>query len=369
MVTETALAPFYPALFRTAFDVHDFAATGWFIALSRISAIVAIPLWGLATRRWRIEHLVLAGQAVAVVLAACLALAPTYAAFAAIGIALVAVKAVVLLAYPKIAGTHRDGLLPGVRQYVVVLQGAIVAASGLGTLIVSVPNPRQALPLLAVIEAGLLLLCAVALRTREAGPAPAPRVPGLPRRALVPLAALVLGYALAGALVRPYFTEFAVAAGFSELAAGSLFVAAHAAALAAVARIRTRAPRLVVPFALAAAGLAVQAMVTDPLGLAIGRIVFGAGLGLGQVALDVRVLTAARGSETGYGAVAAAQHTGLLLAPVIATATATQDLAIPLAAGAGLFAVLATLAAPALNTATKYLNRPTEVSDVPVRTR
>lgn len=368
MITETALAPFYPALFRAAFDVHDYAATGYFIAFSRIAAIAAIPLWGLATRRWRIEHLVLIGQAAAVLLTACLALAPTYAAFVAVGTALVAVKAVVLLAYPKIAGTHPDGLLPGVRQYVMVLQGAIVVASGLGTLIVSVPDPRQALPLLAVIEAGLLGFCAVALRSREARPAPPARVPGLPRRALVPLAALVLGYALAGALVRPYFTEYARESGFSEAAAGSLFVAAHAAALVAVARVRARSPQLVVPFALAAAGLAVQAMVTDPLLLAVGRVAFGAGLGLGQVALDVRVLTAARGSETGYGAVAAAQHTGLLLAPLIATAAATRDLAIPLAAGAGLFAVLAVLATSVLNTATNYLNRPTEVSDVPVRT-
>ena len=46
MVTETALAPFYPALFRVAFGVQDFAATGWFLALSRVAAVVALPLWG-----------------------------------------------------------------------------------------------------------------------------------------------------------------------------------------------------------------------------------------------------------------------------------------------------------------------------------
>lgn len=370
MVTETALAPFYPALFREAFGVHDFAATGYFIVFSRIAAIAAIPLWGLATRRWRIEHLVLVGQAVAVVLTACLALAPTYAVFVAIGVALVAVKAVVLLAHPKTAGTHPDGLLPGVRQYVVVLQGAIVAASGVGTLIVSVPDPRQALPLLAVIEVGLLVLCAVALRSRHHEPAPTPPPVAEPlRRAMLPLAVLVLGFGLAGAVVRPYFTEYAAESGLSELAAGSLFVAAHVAALVAVVRVRTTPPGFVVPFALAAIGLAVQAAVTDPLLLVVGRVVFGVGLGLGQVALDLRVLTVARGSGSVYGLVAAAQHTGLLLAPLIATAAATRDLAIPLTTGAALFAALAILATPALNTATKSLNRPTEVSDVPARAR
>lgn len=369
MVTETALAPFYPALFRAAFGVHDLAATGYFIAFSRIAAIAAVPLWGMATRRWRIERLVLVGQSVAVVLTACLALAPSYAVFTATGVALVAVKAVVLLAYPKTARTHPGGLLPGVRQYVAVLQVAVVGASGLGTLIVSSPDPRQALPLLAVVEAGLLVVCVIALRTPEAEPVdpPPPTAAEMPRGALRPLAVLVLGFALAGAVVRPYFTEHVTGVGQSALIGALLFVAAHIAALASVLRLRAEPPGPVVPFVLAAAGLAVQAAVTDPVLLGLGRVLFGVGLGLGQVALDVRVLTAARGSGAAYGLVAAAQHVGLLSAPLIAMAGATQDLALPLVIGAGLFAALALVTAPVLNTASTPRPRSTEVTDVSVR--
>ena len=370
MVTETALAPFYPALFRAAFGVHDLAATGYFITFSRVAAIAAVPLWGMATRRWRIEQLVLVGQSVAVVLTACLALAPSYAVFTATGVALVAVKAVVLLAYPKTAGTHQGGLLPGVRQYVAVLQVAVVAASGLGTLIVSSPDPRQALPLLAVVEAGLLVVCVIALRTSDAQPVVDPPVsplPGMPRSALAPLAVLVLGFALEGAVVRPYFTEYTTGAGQSELVGALLFGAAHVAALVSVLRLRAVPPGPVVPFVLAAAGLAAQAAVTDPVLLALGRVVFGVGLGLGQVALDFRVLTAAQGSGAAYGLVAAAQHAGLLSAPLIAMAGATHDLALPLVIGAGLFAVLAIVTAPVLNNASAPRPRSTEVTDVSVR--
>ncbi|MEV4647262.1 MFS transporter [Saccharopolyspora sp. NPDC049357] len=371
MVTETALAPFYPELFRAAFGVHDLAATGWFVGLSRIAAILALPLWGLATRRWRMEHLVLCGQSIAVVLTGCLALAPSWAVFTAIGVALVAAKAVVLLAYPATARTHPEGLLSGVRQYVAVLQIAIVAASGLGALIVSAPDPTQALPLLAVVEGVLLVVCAVALRSRratgeETTVKPADVVP-LTARVVLPTAVLVLGFHLAGNVVRPYFTEYSSEAGFSEFAGALLFVVAHLAALVAVKQVRTRPPGLVVPFAVAAAGLVLQAVTADPLLLALGRAVFGAGLGLGQVALDVRVLTTTRGSEAVYGLIAAAQHTALLSAPLIATAGATWDLAVPLATGAGLFAVLAVTTA--LVPTTLFHPRSSEVSDVPVRTR
>lgn len=375
MVTETALAPFYPALFRSAFGVHDLSATGYFVGFSRLAAIIALPLWGAATRRWRVEHLVLCGQSVAVVLAACLALAPSWAVFTAIGVALVATKTVVLLAYPVTARSHPAGLLPGVREYIVVLQLAMIAASGLGALIVSAPDPRQALPLLAVAEAGLLVVCALVLRTGKAGggemPAPPPAAAPVALRALVPLAVLVLGFHFAANVVRPYFTEYAVDAGFSELAGALLFVVAHLAAVAVIlfGWRRPTPPGLAVPFALAAAGLAVQAVTTDPYLLVLGRVLFGVGLGIGQVSLDFRLLTATRGSGAVYALVAAAQHTGLLLAPLVATAGATLDLIVPLATGAGLFALLATASVPALSSTTHDRPRPAEVSDVLVRTR
>ncbi|MEE1756651.1 MFS transporter [Streptomyces sp. SP18CS02] len=354
MVTQSALAPFYPALFRAAYGVEELAATGLFLMLCQVAAVVALPLWGRATRRVPLARLVTAGQSAAVLLAGALVLAPSYAVFTVVSVLLVAAKAVVLLAYPGLARSHRRGVLPGVVQYVAVLHAASVVATLLGGLVVSVPDPRTALPLLALLEAVLLVACARVLR-----PAPVPAA-GAVRPVADPdgplptggqvtrLAVYVLITAVAVYAARPYFTEYATGAGAPAALATVLFVLPHTAVLAvlpAAGRLRARFGERLLPGAmlLAAVALGVQATVTDPLALGGARLVFGAGLGLGQVALDERVITT-NGTGAAYSLIAMAQTCGLLLAPLVATATATAALWAPLLAGAVLLAALAFLA-------------------------
>lgn len=358
LVTETALTPFYPALFRTVYGVTDLSATGAFVVACRVAALCALPLWGLAARRWRLERLVIAGQASAVSLTAALTLAPSYRVFVTLGVTLVAAKAVVLLAYPVIARRHRDGLLPAVREYVIVFHAATVAAALLGAVVVGAPDPRAALPLLAVVEALLLLLCVVVLRssaTATPGAACTASVPRGGRWHLTIVAGYLLATTAAMAVVRPFFIEYATAGGAGNpTAAGGagtltgalLFLAPSVAALAVLPwamTLRAAGGPWVLPvsFGVAAAGLAAQAASTDPLGLAATRLLFGAGLGLGQFALDERVLTATGTAGSTYSTAAAAQNAGLLVAPVLATVAADRSLAGPLLVGAVLFVGLA----------------------------
>lgn len=357
MVTQSALAPFYPQLFREVYGVRELAATGTFLMICQCAAVIALPLWGRATRRVPLAPLVTAGQGAAVLLAGSLAFAPTYEVFTAVSVALIAAKSVVLLAHPALARTHPRGLMPGIVQYVAVLHAAAVAATLLGTVVVSVPDPRVALPLLAVVETLLLGACVVMLRAgaRTATPGPtappeAPRVPaGGPRAAgMLRLAAFVLVNAVAINAVRPYFTEYAASGGAGTVGAATLFLLPHLAVLAVLPAARTLRRRLgpwLLPVALglAAAGLAWQALAADALPLAPARLLFGAGLGLGQVALDERVLSAV-GAGPAYSLIAAAQTCGLLLAPLLATLTVSAAAAGPLLAGAGLLAVLLLLA-------------------------
>ncbi|CAL9576862.1 hypothetical protein [Streptomyces sp. enrichment culture] len=385
MVTQSALAPFYPALFRAAYGVEALAATGLFLVVCQVSAVVALPLWGRATRRVPLARLVTAGQSAAVLLAAGLVLAPSYAVFTGVSVLLVAAKAVVLLAYPGLARSHPRGVLPGVVQYVAVLHAASVAATLLGGLVVSVPEPRTALPLLALLEAVLLVACLRLLRPRAAAPAegapasatasgtggPASGPPAAAQGADGPAGGIADGAAHgAGAAVgamwrpalyvlltavavyaaRPYFTEYAAGAGASAGTATLLFVLPHVAVLAllpAAAPLRARlGGRRLLRYGMlvAAAGLSVQAAVTEAGWLAVARLVFGAGLALGQVALDERVI-AATGSGAAYSVVAMGQTAGLLLAPLVATGAATAALWAPLLVGGALLCALA-LAAP-----------------------
>ncbi|WP_157901777.1 hypothetical protein, partial [Streptomyces kanasensis] len=349
MVTQSALAPFYPALFRAAYGVEALAATGLFLVVCQVSAVVALPLWGRACRRVPLARLVTAGQTAAVLLSAALVLAPSYAVFTGVSVLLVAAKAVVLLAYPGLARSHPRGVLPGVVQYVAVLHAASVAATLLGGLVVSVPDPRTALPLLAVVEAVLLVACLRLLRpaagpTGAAGPA-APAGGDVWR-----LAGYVLLTAVAVYAARPYFTEYVTDAGASAGTATLLFVLPHLAVLALLpvaGRLRARLggrPLLRYGMLVAAAGLTAQAAVTDPGWLAVARLVFGAGLALGQVALDERVIRAS-GSGAAYSVVAMGQTAGLLLAPMVATAAASAALWAPLPVCGALLCVLA-VAAP-----------------------
>ncbi|MFJ8691432.1 hypothetical protein [Streptomyces roseolilacinus] len=353
MVTQSALAPFYPALFRAVYGVGSLAATGLFLVLCQVSAVAALPLWGRASRRVPLARLVTAGQSAAVLLAAALVLAPSYAVFTGVSVLLVAAKAVVLLAYPGLARSHPRGVLPGVVQYVAVLHAASVAATLLGGVVVSVPEPRSALLLLALLEGVLLVACLRVLRPGADTPAGATGdAPGAGRAAggVWRLAGYVLLTAVAVYAARPYFTEYVTGAGASTGTATALFLLPHVAVLAllpAAARLRARLGGRLLRHGMlvAAAGLAVQAAVTDPGWLAAARLVFGAGLALGQVALDERVI-AASGSGAAYSVIAMGQTAGLLLAPLVATGAATAALWAPLLVGGALLCALA-LVSPA----------------------
>lgn len=346
MVTQSALAPFYPALFRAAYGVEALTATGLFLVVCQVSAVVALPLWGRASRRVPLARLVTVGQSAAVLLAAALVFAPSYAVFTGVSVLLVAAKAVVLLAYPGLARSHPRGLLPGVVQYVAVLHAAAVAATLLGGAVVSVPDPRTALPLLALLEAVLLVACVRVLRPGRA--LSAPTGGGRAEPGILRLAGYVLVTTVAVYAARPFFTEYVTGAGASPGAATALFVLPHLAVLAllpAAVRLRRGLGTRLLPcgLLLAAAGLAVQAAVTAPAPLGGARLLFGAGLALSQVALDERVIAASASGAT-YSVIAMSQTTGLLLAPLVATATAAAALWAPLLASAALMAVLALLA-------------------------
>lgn len=343
LVTETALSPFYPALFRRLYGIEDLDATGRYLWICRLAGIAALPLWGLAARRWRLESLVAAGLGAAVVLDLALGLAPSYAAFTALSAALVAAGAAMLLAYPALVALDdgRPDPIRGVVSFAAVVYGSMVVSTLVGAAVMALPDPRIGIASFALLDAAVLLLIVRTLRGRGA---PAR---GRARRAsawagLRPLAGVALiavVFELAAAVVRPFFVEWAVAEGASLQAAAALFLTAGVAALAMLpfARPLYRAlgPALL-PAALVvtAAGLAAQAVSTDVVQTVAGRILFGAGLGLSHVALDVRMFAAAGTDGPAFTGVETARLVALLAAPPIAATAAGAELALPLAVGA-----------------------------------
>lgn len=370
LVGETALTPFLPQLFRTLYEIEDLRATGFYIWVARVVGFLALPAWGLAARRWPLPRLVVAGLAASAVLDAALGLAPTYALFTGITAAVVATNTALLLAYPALVATYGKAgdHLPGVRAYVATFHAAMVISTLIGAAVLALPNPRFGISAFAVFDAALAVACfrllcrgsiSHAQRTDEnpravRAPAPAMRIAAV--------AALAVVFEMATNVIRPFFTEYAGTGGFTTTQAAALFLIPNLAVLLvlpATHRMRRALDRLSLPaaFVVAAAGLAWQAAAPDLLHLVGGRILFGLGLGLSHVALDIRMFEATGTAGPAYAAVETARTGVLFVAPVLAAMAASAELALPLGLAAAFFVVAAVLA-PALAPKRSLTTRP-----------
>lgn len=348
LVTELALSPFYPQLLGRLYGVDDPGTVGLLLWLCRTAAFVALPLLGLLSRRLGLHRLVAVGLAACVVLDGALALAPSAAAFIGLSAAAAAAGTALLLAYPALVALD-DGGRPGVLAFVALLHAATLVATLLGAAVVGLPNPRLGLAAFAVLDLVLLVLVMRALPHAVAPSRSARRALQRPRAGLAAVAVVAIAFELAANVVRPFFTAYAEQSGLTLGAAAVLFLLPSLAALAVLplaASGRRALGSSLLPLALvtAAAGVALQAAVPDATALIAGRVLLGAGLGLAHVELDLAMFAAAGTGGSGYAAVETLRSGALMLAPILAAATATATLAGPLAAGAVLFAVAAALA-------------------------
>jgi hypothetical protein len=351
LVSETALSPFYPALFRELFGIEDLDATGTYLWVCRLAGVIALPLWGLAARRWPLWKLVAAGLGAAIALNLVLAITPSFALFTATSALLVACGAAILLAYPALVGLEeRDGdRLSGVVAFAALFHAALTVSAVLGAAVLALPEPRVGIAAFALLDAAMLVLVLRVLPRAAAAPQGRDEAAGARRRGallLAGVAGVAVLFELAAAAVRPFFVELAREEGASLAGGAVLFMLASAAALAALPFARPLRRMLgpaLLPTALAAAaaGLLLQAVAPDLITMAGGRILFGVGLGLGQVALDLRMFAVAGTTGPGFAAVETARAGALLAAPLLAAATASASLALPLVAGAILLAAAA----------------------------
>lgn len=365
LVAETALTPYWPGLLRDLFGAEDLAATGAYLTVCRVVGLLALPLWGLAARRWPVPRLLVVGLVGAAACDLTLALAPSLGLFTVASAGSVAMSSVLVLAYPvlvevldRTAHGHdaRRDRITAVVIYSAVFHAAAVLATLVGAAIVALPEPRAGL--LGFVVADL----AAAVLVWRAVPAPCPGVrsgaPAVPhdkkvRRpalgALVLVAALAVLVDVGTGVGRPFFLEL-VRSGGGSLATGAvLFLLPSAAALAVLpwaARWARSRGDLLVPAAFACAGgLALQAAAAGsvPL-LGAGRLLFGAGLGLAAIALDLRIFAVTGTGGPAFAAVETARSGALLAAPPLATVAAMGGLAVPLAVGAALFVLAGLLA-------------------------
>jgi len=164
-------------------------------------------------------------------------------------------------------------------------------------------------------------------------PARAPGTRSLPPLSPVPLYALEAAFVFATVVSFPYFLvllrQQMPSAG--NAMAGTLFALPHLLFLVtarpalAVLRIRARAG-LMAGFAGVALGMVLHAVPLGPVGLVLGRLVLGAGLTAGLVALSVRTAEVAHGRPPGalFGTLEMFSKTGAVVAGAAASLLAPR---------------------------------------------
>ncbi|GAA1535907.1 hypothetical protein GCM10009730_51380 [Streptomyces albidochromogenes] len=380
LVAETALTPFLPQLFERLYGIEDPGATGLYIWICRIAGLAALPLWGLAARRWPLHKLVLAGLCGSAVLDLLLGMAPSYAAYTVLSTLIVMTNSALLLAYPAFIAEHGDeseggerARLAGVCTLVVVFHMSVVVSTMVGAGVLALPEPRIGISAFAVLDALLAVLTyrilgkrpdvkaaeAVASATDgstaaddrdtdgasvTAPASPGPTVRGPSSRltwfTMLAYAALIgVTFDFSVNVARPFFTEFSDSLGSGSVGSAVLFFLPSVSALAVlplVRRCHDRFGERLLPLALAvgAAGMAWSWLADSLPGLAGGRLLYGVGLGLGQVAIELRMFRATGTKGPAFTAVETVRSAGLLAAPLAATAAVSYDLALPLAVAA-----------------------------------
>jgi hypothetical protein len=371
LVAETALTPYWPQLLAALFGTEELSATGAYLTACRVAGLAALPLWALAARRWPLPRLLVVALLGSAVLDLAVALAPSLLLFTLASAGVVATGSALVLAYPALVavadGSGRGDRTGAVLVGVAVFHGASLLATVLGAGIVSLPSPRWGLAAFAIADLLLALLVwryvdrARAVVATPAAPAPAapPSLrPGPARRwhsrLVLPVVVVLLLAVLSDtgtSVPRPFFTALVLDGGGSLPLAAVLFLLPSVGALLVLPATRTLETRLgaqLLPSAaaLAAAALALQAAAPGVIPLVgASRLALGAAFGLLAVALDLRVFATVGTGGAGFAMVETARSAALLAAPLLATATATVDLALPLAVGAFLFAVVGLVAA------------------------
>ncbi|MCA6091300.1 hypothetical protein LE181_03835 [Streptomyces sp. SCA3-4] len=392
LIAETALAPFLPQLFERLYGVDDPGATGLYLWICRIVGLIALPLWGLAARRRPLHQLVVTGLCSAAAVDVVLGFAPSYAAFTALSAASVAANASLLLAYPAFIAEHtrraaqeqsdaEHAELAAVRSIVLVFHVAAVAATLVGAGVLALPDPRLGVSAFAVVDVILAVLILRVLRRLPAGekekPGAAPARTAGPRRSrwiLLAQAALIgVAFDFALAVARPFFTEFAEGLGSGSLGGAVLFFLPSVGALMTLPlarRCHDRFGRRLLPVSalVCAAGFLWQYAADGLPALVSGRLLAGLGLGLAQVAVEMRMFQTTGTAGPAFTAVETVRSAGLLAAPLISAAVVSHDLALPLTVAAAALAcvAVASLATAPASAAPGPAPRPPAPEPIPV---
>lgn len=344
---EVLLSPFYPQFFRKVFEIEDIAYTGYYIFICRLTVVVCSPLWGVLARRFEVKHLLYIGQLGTAIMTAFMGTSTTANQFLIYTVLLLACKSSYLLVYPliiQLAGEAKRAAVAG--TYQAVFHGAIIAATIAGAWMVDLEAPLFLFYWIAAADILQLGLCLYGLRgvstqRPDSQEASQPSTSGNQTGFILAIGSAILTFQLANNLVRPYFTEYVIAAPFSLnlLSSSLLFLIPSVTAVVALPYIRyacipKRLPSIyLVGLCLLSVSLFVQGWTQQAVVLILARIVYGFCLAVTQAALELKLFSnsALNRLHFNYSLATSFANVGNLAAPLIASwLVSSYNLAAPL---------------------------------------
>jgi MFS family permease len=343
---EVLLSPFYPQFFRKVFEIEDLTYTGYYIFICRLTVVICSPLWGILARRFEVKHLLCIGQVGTAIMTALMGTSTTAHQFLIYTVLLLVCKSSYLLVYPliiQLAGEAKRATVAG--TYQAVFHGAIIAATIVGAWMVDLEAPLYLFYWIAAVDILQLSLCLYCLRdvstqrldTQEASEPPKKNQVGF----IIAIGSAILTFQLANNLVRPYFTEYVIAAPFSMnlLSSSLLFLIPSATAIVALPYIhhacipKRLSSIYLVGLCLLTVSLFVQGWTQQVFVLILARIIYGFCLTVTQAALELKLFSnsALNRLHFNYSLATSFANVGNLAAPLIASwLVSSYNLAAPL---------------------------------------
>ncbi|MBE9010065.1 MFS transporter [Pseudanabaenaceae cyanobacterium LEGE 13415] len=344
---EVLLSPFYPQFFRKVFGIEDIAYTGYYIFICRLTVVICSPLWGVLARRFEVKHLLYIGQLGTAIMTALMGTSTTANQFLIYTVLLLVCKSSYLLVYPliiQLAGEAKRATVAG--TYQAVFHGAIIAATIAGAWMVDLEAPLFLFYWIAaadILQLGFCLYCLRGVSTQrpDDGEPSKPSTSGNQTGFILAIGSAILTFQLANNLVRPYFTEYVIAAPFSLnlLSSSLLFLIPSVTAIVALPYIRyacipKRLPSIyLVGLCLLAISLFVQGWTQQAFVLILARIVYGFCLAVTQATLELKLFSnsALNRLHFNYSLATSFANVGNLAAPLIASwLVSSYNLAAPL---------------------------------------
>lgn len=338
VLADSMLIPFYPQFFEQVYQEHSLLLTGIFIAICRLAMIISFPFWSWLTKHVDPLKILSFTQGGAGIICIICSFTTTLNYFFVCTIVIELLKSSYLLIYPYLVKTSgKEKRVAAISGISIILNMGIVLSTLTGGYFMEYLEPRHTLILVGCMDILQMLLSRYILsrnlhknvteKTEEEDKEESLPFSGMKKLVLICMITLLFYFSMV--IIRPYYTLFLTdlyGSSMSMTSAALIFIIPNIVALCiAPFTIRIVSGYQLPALLLASCGLMIigigmQIFAGIPSMLIGGRIIYGAGIFICEVIMDMMVfnLSTDKTIFKYYSYINVVQSVSVLSAPLIA---------------------------------------------------